>query len=344
MRGNELLDKMELVDPAYVEAADRKPARQKHHWGQWAVVAACLCLVIAAIPFFTFDSSTPQDAMDPEGGGPPHLLIDGRKYIISPHLSVSNELPDGFAVAGNIDIVDGFANCPYYLNPNMPEWIYVYHEVRTDGTVDATGTLTSAPPHNAYVRYVDERLRGKDLVCYNGKYYISMWSAEYYGDNPDITREYYDEMDSLYGIRIEGTVPNGFELAGTAVFTGDDTIPEGTLVSNKEEAAVYFNPNDPSVIFVETHWFTATAGENGQTRHDGYNVYILYDFPFKTETETIHFHDRSINRSDVSQETIEWLEWYNGLADHEQLSINSIPADLYNLYNDHDAEAVEADD
>ena len=29
MKGNEFLDKMELIDPAYVEAADAKPKRRK---------------------------------------------------------------------------------------------------------------------------------------------------------------------------------------------------------------------------------------------------------------------------------------------------------------------------
>ena len=32
MRGNELLDKMELVDLSYVEAADTKPKKKKNVW------------------------------------------------------------------------------------------------------------------------------------------------------------------------------------------------------------------------------------------------------------------------------------------------------------------------
>lgn len=44
MRGNELLDKMALIDPAYVEAADEKP--RKRAWIKWCAMAACLCLVI----------------------------------------------------------------------------------------------------------------------------------------------------------------------------------------------------------------------------------------------------------------------------------------------------------
>lgn len=32
MRGNELLDKMELIDPAYIEAADAAPNKRKSVW------------------------------------------------------------------------------------------------------------------------------------------------------------------------------------------------------------------------------------------------------------------------------------------------------------------------
>ena len=47
MRGNELLDKMELIDPAYVEAADTKPKGRKNTWVKWGAVAACFCLVFS---------------------------------------------------------------------------------------------------------------------------------------------------------------------------------------------------------------------------------------------------------------------------------------------------------
>lgn len=47
MRGNDLLDKMELVAPAFVEAADVEPIRKKHRWVKWGVMAACLCLAFS---------------------------------------------------------------------------------------------------------------------------------------------------------------------------------------------------------------------------------------------------------------------------------------------------------
>ena len=117
MRGNELLDKMELADPAYVEAADRKPLRKRHSWIAWAAAAACLCLLIAAIPVFSLKPSTPQEGTT-DYGGPPRVAVNGRTYVISPYLANAEELPDGFTYAGTTDVDNGFEDCAYYTNPD----------------------------------------------------------------------------------------------------------------------------------------------------------------------------------------------------------------------------------
>lgn len=47
MNGNELLNKMELVDPAYLNAADKRPSSRKHHrWLKHGLIAACLCVAL----------------------------------------------------------------------------------------------------------------------------------------------------------------------------------------------------------------------------------------------------------------------------------------------------------
>ena len=40
------------------------------------------------------------------------------------------------------------------------------------------------------------------------------------------------------------------------------------------------------------------------------------------------FNGQTFDKADLSQETIEWLEWYNGLTEDEQLAVDFIPADL----------------
>lgn len=64
MRGNEFLDKMELIDPAYVEAADRKVIKQKGGWIKWTATAACLCLMVGSV-FMLRKGFSPEDADTP---------------------------------------------------------------------------------------------------------------------------------------------------------------------------------------------------------------------------------------------------------------------------------------
>lgn len=70
MRGNELLDKLELIDPVYVEAADAKPKKRKTVWIKWGAMAACLCLVIAGALAMRGIRNTPAPPVpvpDPNG-------------------------------------------------------------------------------------------------------------------------------------------------------------------------------------------------------------------------------------------------------------------------------------
>lgn len=58
--------------------------------------------------------------------------------------------------------------------------------------------------------------------------------------------------------------------------------------------------------------------------------------------ETITFHDKTFNKADLSQETIEWIEKYNALSESEQLAVSSIPSDLCELYGYGNAEDAPA--
>ncbi|MDE7186911.1 MAG: M56 family metallopeptidase, partial [Lachnospiraceae bacterium] len=45
----------------------------------------------------------------------------------------------------------------------------------------------------------------------------------------------------------------------------------------------------------------------------------------------IRYLDQWYSKGDLSDETIEWLEWYNSLPEEEQLAVNHVPHDLYEL-------------
>ena len=60
--------------------------------------------------------------------------------------------------------------------------------------------------------------------------------------------------------------------------------------------------------------------------------------------ETVTFQDKTFNKSDLSQETIEWLENYNSLSEEEQLAISYIPSELYELCGYPTAEDMVAEE
>lgn len=49
MRGTEFLDRLELVDPAFIEEADQQPKKRRPVWLQVGGLAACLCVAAAAM-------------------------------------------------------------------------------------------------------------------------------------------------------------------------------------------------------------------------------------------------------------------------------------------------------
>ena len=47
-----------------------------------------------------------------------------------------------------------------------------------------------------------------------------------------------------------------------------------------------------------------------------------------TGENLIQFGDRMVEAENLSEETLEWLTWYNSLPEEEQLKVSAIPPDL----------------
>lgn len=93
MRGNEFLDKMELIDPAYVEVADAKPKGRKIAWVKWGAVAACFCLVVASALMIPRIWNTP---VPPPNSDPITSDTAKLKPITIPELSVGGMGFEGY--------------------------------------------------------------------------------------------------------------------------------------------------------------------------------------------------------------------------------------------------------
>ena len=61
MRGKELLDKLEGIDPAFIEAADAPAPKRPHAWLKWAAAAACLALAVLAVFVLRTPEAAPQN-------------------------------------------------------------------------------------------------------------------------------------------------------------------------------------------------------------------------------------------------------------------------------------------
>ncbi|QNM05236.1 hypothetical protein [Qiania dongpingensis] len=66
----------------------------------------------------------------------------------------------------------------------------------------------------------------------------------------------------------------------------------------------------------------------------------------KAEEETVVYMGRSLPVSKLSDETLEWLEWFNQMPEEAQLAINYVPYDISSLINEGSGspEALETTD
>ena len=104
---------------------------------------------------------------------------------------------------------------------------------------------------------------------------------------------------------------------GSEIPTEDDQSNFGTGYGYQ------YGADDTIELLINEKWivFEARAGKGSQVR----------------------FGDRWIDRDSLSQETLEWLVWYNGLSEIDQLAVSAIPADLLEasgISGTEDAEAV----
>ncbi len=142
------------------------------------------------------------------------------------------------------------------------------------------------------------------------------------------------------------------ELYLTTGIEGDsereDTLMDGEITSAVDSSEVP-TENDQSNFGKGYGYQYGTEGTIEIFMNEKWWVYATeearQEIQFPSES-TIRFQDKAFNVADLSQETIEWLEWYNRLTEEEQLSVSSIPSDLYELCGYPSAEdtaAVDAD-
>ena len=58
----------------------------------------------------------------------------------------------------------------------------------------------------------------------------------------------------------------------------------------------------------------------------------------------VRFGDRWVDADGLSEETLDWLDWYNALPEEQQRAVSSLPPDLLEQSGLAQTEDAEADD
>lgn len=89
----------------------------------------------------------------------------------------------------------------------------------------------------------------------------------------------------------------------------------------------------------ESYTFVINDGESTFIYADDGNQYLVTGetwysiedpspLPLTIPGEPLFFAGEPVDESKVSQETVEWLRWYNSLPEEEQLAVSAVPPDL----------------
>lgn len=144
MRGHEMLDTIENLNPAYIEAAAEKPKAKKTGWLKWGALAACLCLVVVGA--FVATNLIGEHGEEPPISSPaaiPYVKINDTFYTIDSDYTntTTSKLTDDYVVIGRIErnpltntseeILNGdAAGCKVgeeiFQSPNNLNEVYVY--------------------------------------------------------------------------------------------------------------------------------------------------------------------------------------------------------------------------
>lgn len=185
---------------------------------------------------------------------PPHIVVDGQYYwdaqLHEPALS------EDWQETGVVE--DGYYNGdPYYVNYSDPIRLYIRH-------------------NDKYEMLIHDILWQKELLCYNGQLYISLWGG---GHGEELTPQYrgYSRQYLSNQSRWNAEDAPDMVFLGTSEYTGKFTIPNCELGSNTQIGPVYQDASDPNVLFTP-----GTTVWSGGTK-EVFDVYLPWARAPRTE-------------------------------------------------------------
>ena len=201
----------------------------------------CVPFILLSIVLVAFQTGE-EDSKTLKPAQIPSIEVNGTTYVITSVFEGSSECPEGFAYAGETAVSGSDTLKPYYINPDRPEWVYIYQECRGQQTQE---------PYMGYVRYVEEVLRWVTLLRYQGEVYIFLNDTYYLPYQTEVAPSDQARYDAVPYDSVLREVPEGFQPVGKTVFDGDDLVPTSELGSNKLPGQqVLANLEKPDVLLL----------------------------------------------------------------------------------------------
>lgn len=301
MNSKKFSEAMGELDSKYVdEAINYKKKSKKPGWAKWGAFAACLCLVICAFAI-------------------PRLF----------------EKPDNSA-SGDLSSMIYVNDTLYQITSDQPDLTGKESQLVYLGTISSKVSSSQYPKENFQANddIVGSEVYqfGEDIVVeIDGQYWIYCKKATKTidaGESSPLTKE------------IINLLPDNKEPIETPAQVASEQIRELTPTMTREEVLSFLGDTQDigSGIYVYVYEVDGEyllrisfASDDAQLGVTGENLLKALTPIFEDidSNETVEFNGQLFNKSDLTEETLEWLEWYNSLSPEEQLAISSVPADLY---------------
>lgn len=292
MRKEDFAEVFGDINEKHIVDARADRKAKKPIWVKWGAMAACLCLVVGlAIPMMNNDISD-QDH---------HSGLDSVKNPV--YEVVQYTIPTDY----------------------VPADLYI-------------ATTTGLDEYDAHmVEHYGEKYQGKGVRVFTfvegaTTENFNVWYFDYEGTS--ISRIYYVTKS---GDKLLTAWSDAGELGRAIEALASETsadIPMYLAQDNEIVFAIigkiaYYLPNF-TVMKPEVSQMLEIDTEGMEIKTISLLSGDYLEIPDK-EADTVQFHDKTLNKSDLSADTLEWLEKYNSLSREEQLAISSIPSDLYEL-------------
>lgn len=205
---------------------------------------ACVPFILLSIVLIAFQAGE-ENSKTLKPAQIPSVEVNGTTYVITSVFEGSSECPEGFAYAGETAVSGSDTLKPYYINPDRPEWVYIYQECRGQQTQE---------PYMGYVRYVEEVLRWVTLLRYQGEVYIFLNDTYYLPYQTEVAPSDQARYDAVPYDSVLRDVPEGFQPVGKTVFDEHDLVPTSELGCNRLPGQqVLADPEEPDILLLRNY-------------------------------------------------------------------------------------------